>query len=85
MQQNNNSNINQEGTKKRMIRLTKLNGTEFILNSDLIESLYENPDTTVHLTNGNFYIVKESMEDIVRLTMEYKRKVFRDICQGKFN
>lgn len=83
MQQNKNNKI-AEGDRKYMIRLTKLNGTEFILNSDLIETLYENPDTTVHLTNGNFYIVKESMEDIIRLTIEYKRKIFRDICQGKF-
>lgn len=67
-----------------MILLTKLNGTEFTLNSDLIETIYENPDTTIHLTNGNIYIVRESIVEITRLSIEYKRKIFRDICQGRF-
>ena len=41
-----------------MITLTKLNGTQFVLNSDLIEVIQENPDTTIRLTNGITYIVE---------------------------
>ena len=41
-----------------MIELTKLNGVRFVLNEDLIETVQENPDTTIVLTNGNLYIVQ---------------------------
>lgn len=58
-----------------MITLTKLNGVEFILNCDLIETVFENPDTTIHLTNGNLYIVKESMDEVVSRSITYRRKI----------
>lgn len=62
-----------------MITLTKLNGTEFILNSNLIETIYENPDTTIHLTNGTIYIVKESKAEVVKRTLQYHRQAFANI------
>lgn len=62
-----------------MITLTKLNGTEFVLNSNLIETIYENPDTTIHLTNGTIYIVKESKAEVVRKTMDYHRQALANI------
>ena len=52
-----------------MITLTKLRGEEFVLNSDLIETVTENPDTTIVLTNGNVLIVREPMEEVVRKVM----------------
>lgn len=62
-----------------MIVLTKLNGTEFVLNCDLIETIYENPDTTIHLTNGPLYIVRESMEEVIRKAIEYHRNTFSNL------
>ena len=59
-----------------MIILTKLNGIEFVLNCDLIETVFENPDTTIHLTNGNLYIVKESMRDVIDRSIQYKLKIY---------
>lgn len=38
-----------------MIILTKLNGQKFALNNRLIETIQENPDTTIKLSNGNVY------------------------------
>ncbi|MEA5010157.1 MAG: flagellar FlbD family protein [Angelakisella sp.] len=67
-----------------MIILTKLNGVEFILNCDLIETVLENPDTTIRLTNGNLYIVKESMQEIISRSLEYRRKMFNNILQSDF-
>ena len=58
-----------------MITLTKLNGTQFVLNSDLIEVIQENPDTTIRLTNGSTYIVEEPMEEVVRLTLQFRRSI----------
>lgn len=35
-----------------MIKLTKLNGKPFILNSDLIEFIEQTPDTIISTTTG---------------------------------
>lgn len=67
-----------------MITLTKLNGIQFVLNCDLIETVFENPDTTIHLTNGNIYIVKEKMDEVVHKTIHYKRELFANTARGDF-
>lgn len=61
-----------------MITLTKLNGVRFVLNADLIETVEENPDTTVRLTTSHFYIVKESMPQVVDAVVEYRRRISRE-------
>lgn len=58
-----------------MIKLHKLNGDEFILNSDHIEIIETKPDTVITLTNDRKYLVKESAEDIVELIKNYNRKL----------
>ena len=55
-----------------MIILTKLDGTEFALNADLIETVEEKPDTTIRLTTKSYYIVNESLQDVVRKCVEFK-------------
>lgn len=56
-----------------MIALKRLNGQEFVLNADLIESIESTPDTIVALTTGKKLMVKNSLEDIVRKTIKYKQ------------
>lgn len=58
-----------------MIILNKLNGTPFMLNDDLIETIDENPDTTIHLTTNRILIVKESMRDVIDLVVKYRREI----------
>lgn len=65
-----------------MIILTKLNGIQFALNCDMIESISENPDTTIFLTNGNIHIVKESMQEVIEKTVEYRRRIFSNLLRG---
>jgi flagellar protein FlbD len=61
-----------------MIKLAKLKSQdEFVLNAELIETIEETPDTVVTLTNGKKLIVEESMDEIVRRVMEYRRALFR--------
>lgn len=43
-----------------MIKLNNLRGGAFVLNCDLIETISENPDTTIRLVNGQIYIVHET-------------------------
>lgn len=66
-----------------MIILTKLNGVLFTLNDDLIETMSENPDTTISLTNGNLYIVKESMEEVIKKSIEYRQQIYIGKSYGK--
>ncbi|WP_069997458.1 flagellar FlbD family protein [Cellulosilyticum sp. I15G10I2] len=58
-----------------MIKLTKLNMQEFVINSDLIETIEHTPDTVISMTTGNKYVVKENQEDIINKIIEYKRKI----------
>jgi flagellar protein FlbD len=49
-----------------MITLTRLSGTVFALNCDLIERVDATPDTVVTLVDGKKYVVAESLEDVLR-------------------
>ncbi|MDL2327171.1 flagellar FlbD family protein [Ruminococcaceae bacterium OttesenSCG-928-A11] len=64
-----------------MITLHKLNGVEFILNCDLIETIQENPDTTIRLTTDNLYIVQETADEVVEATRRYKRSLFEGLLR----
>ena len=61
-----------------MIKLTKFNSKtnkkgEFVLNAEIIETIEQTPDTAITLTDGKKLIVEESMHDVVRKTMAYRR------------
>ncbi|MBE4908722.1 flagellar FlbD family protein [Bacillus luteolus] len=47
-----------------MIKLTRLNGKPFTLNAIYIEQVESFPDTTITLTNGKKFVVKESVDDV---------------------
>ena len=42
-----------------MIKLSRLNGDEFVLNCEMIETVEATPDTVISLINGKKYIVSE--------------------------
>jgi flagellar protein FlbD len=58
-----------------MIRLTRINETEFYVNGDLIEFVDTTPDTVLTLTTGEKVRVRESAEEVVERVVEYKRRV----------
>jgi len=60
-----------------MISVTRLNDKEYIINSDLIESLEANPDTTITMTTGKKIIVKESIDEVIDKVTTYKRKIYK--------
>lgn len=59
-----------------MIELTQLNGTAFILNCNLIETVENIPETKILLTNGKYYLVSEGKEEIIEKVIEFNRKIF---------
>lgn len=56
-----------------MVILHKLNGDEFALNSDHIETIEERPDTVISLANEKKYLVKESIDEIIKKVIEYQQ------------
>ncbi|KNY28374.1 flagellar FlbD family protein [Pseudobacteroides cellulosolvens] len=58
-----------------MIKLTRLNGSTFVLNCELIESVESTPDTVVTTTNGKKLVVAETIEQIVDKVVQYKGKI----------
>lgn len=60
-----------------MIRLTRLNDRPFVLNAELIRTVEEKPDTTITLVNGDHFIVKESMDEVVERVVDYGRSLRR--------
>jgi flagellar protein FlbD len=56
-----------------MIKLTRLGGEAFILNADLIRYVEARPDTFITLINNERLIVLETMEDVMRLALDYQR------------
>lgn len=59
-----------------MIRLTRLNGKAFVLNAELVEILEATPDTVVTLSNGNRFVVSESVDEVIERIVEYRRQVY---------
>ncbi|MHB8733304.1 MAG: flagellar FlbD family protein [bacterium] len=58
-----------------MITLTHLNGTDFVVNADLIERVEGGSDTVVVLGNGHRYLVKTRPEEIVQRVVLYKAEI----------
>lgn len=64
-----------------MIELTRFDGSNFVINCELIETIEETPDTVIATTSGKKYIVKESIDEIIEKVIKYKSKIFSGICK----
>ena len=58
-----------------VITVTRLDGREFVMNAELIETVEAVPDTVITLTTGKKFVVLESVADIVARVKEYKRSL----------
>jgi flagellar protein FlbD len=58
-----------------MITLTRLSGTVFALNSDLIERIDATPDTVITLVDGKKYVVVDALEDVVSAVRRHRGEV----------
>jgi flagellar protein FlbD len=56
-----------------VIKLTRLNGTEYWLSPHRIETIESKPDTTITLLSGKKLVVKETPEQILSSIVEYRR------------
>jgi flagellar protein FlbD len=59
-----------------MIQITRIDGTPFFINPDLIEVLEAMHDTHITLTNGHKYVCSESPAVIVERIADFRRQSF---------
>lgn len=59
-----------------MIKLTHLSNEPFVLNAELIRYVESRPDTFITLTTGERLVVRETMDDVMRLAIEYQRSKY---------
>jgi flagellar protein FlbD len=58
-----------------MIKITRLDGTEYYINPHQIESIEVHPDTTLLMLSGKHVIVKEKVSVVIERIIEYRRKI----------
>ncbi|MBA4019641.1 MAG: flagellar protein [Pirellula sp.] len=56
-----------------MIKVTHLDGEPFLLNAELIRYVEARPDTFITMAPGERVVVRESMDDVLRLCVDYQR------------
>jgi len=64
-----------------MIRVTKLDGKEFLLNPHQIESIEIRPDTTLMMLSGKTYIVREEVDTVLEKIDAYRKRLSPYIVQ----
>lgn len=58
-----------------MVKLTRLNNDLVVINADHLSCVEARPDTTLFLITGEKIIVRESLDEVVALCIEYRRLV----------
>ena len=58
-----------------MIVLTKRNNERFLVNHNQIESIEMIPEFKIVMMNRDYFIVKETPEDIIKKIQDYNAKV----------
>ncbi|MBM4341524.1 MAG: endoflagellar protein [Deltaproteobacteria bacterium] len=59
-----------------MITVTRLNHTPLVINPDLIVFIEETPDTIITLSNGEKIVVQETVGQVIRKVLDYRRSIF---------
>jgi len=58
-----------------MIVVSRLNGSRFAVNPDLIERIQASPDTTLVLVDGTTYVVREELDAVIDMIAHYRARV----------
>jgi len=60
-----------------MIFLTRFDGTEVVVNCDLIVTVEKIPDTVLTLTTGDRIMVRESVEEVVDRAVRFRHRALQ--------
>jgi flagellar protein FlbD len=64
-----------------MIKVTRLDGTEYYLNPHQIESIEVRPDTALVMLSGKANIVREEVDTVLEKIITYHRSINPYIVQ----
>jgi flagellar protein FlbD len=64
-----------------MIKVTRLDGSEYYINSHQIECIEVNPDTTLVMLSGRHHILKESVDVILEKIETFHRRMIPPVIQ----
>ena len=56
-----------------MVRVTRLDGREVVVNAEMIRFIEATPDTIVSLSSGEKIIIRESVDEVIRRCIDYGR------------
>ncbi len=57
-----------------MIKLTRLDRQQFVLNADLIRYVEQRPDTYVTLSSSERIVVRETMDEVIDRAVDYQQR-----------
>lgn len=58
-----------------MIKVTRLDKREMVINADLIETIEATPDTIITLVTGKKILVRDTVDEVVEKIVKYREKV----------
>jgi flagellar protein FlbD len=59
-----------------MIAVSRLDGSEFLVNAELIQVVERTPDTVITLTTGEKFVVREPIAEVLDRIVSYRRRVY---------
>lgn len=57
-----------------MIKVTRLDDSELVINADLIEFVEAIPETIIALTTGKKIMIREKVDEVIERVAEFKRR-----------
>ncbi|MDR1858074.1 MAG: flagellar FlbD family protein [Treponema sp.] len=64
-----------------MIKVTRLNGTEYYVNPHQIECIEVRPDTTLMMLSSKSHIVREEVDEVLGRIEAYYRRICPPVIQ----
>ena len=58
-----------------MIKVTKLDGTEYFINPHQIESIEIRPDTMIVMLSGKTHIVRDEVDEVLERIETYRKRL----------
>lgn len=58
-----------------MITVTRLDKRVVVVNAELIKMIESTPDTIISLINGDTILVRETVDEVVRRSVDYLRQI----------
>lgn len=59
-----------------MIHLSRLDGSDFVLNCTLIETIQARPDTVITTIDGKHFVVQQCVDEVVARVIAFQRSTY---------